>query len=88
MTTFHLLLLDAGEPRLPGAPSLSKSLVRLGSMLPGLRQGNEAQDMSSEEDDNDAVFAAKPPLAKAASISKVLDQTGPTCLCTGYMLLI
>ncbi len=67
---------------MPGAPSLSKSLGRLGSMLPGLRQGNEAQDMSSEEEeDDDAVSAAKPPLAKAASVSKVLDQTGPSCLC-------
>ncbi len=49
----------SGEPRLPGAPSLSKSLGRLGSMLPRRRPDNAAQDASDDECDADAAFALK-----------------------------
>lgn len=56
---------------MPGAPSLSKSLGRLGSMLPRRRPDNAAQDASDDECDADAAFLSKPPLAKTKSVSKV-----------------
>ena len=48
--------------------SLGKSLGRLGSMLPMRLSGNTEQ---AEADDDDAAFAAKPPLSRVSSTPKV-----------------
>lgn len=65
------IILVAGEPRLPGAASLGKSLGRLSSMLPRRRPDNAGQDASDEDCEDDGAFASQPPLAKTRSISKV-----------------
>ena len=64
-------LLLSGEPRLPGAASLSKSLGRLSSMLPRRRSDNAGQGASDDDCEDEAAFASKPPLSKTRSISKV-----------------
>lgn len=72
--------MTAGEPRLPGAASLSKSLVMLGSMLPRRNTDNTGQDAS---DDEDAAFAQKLPLARSSSMSKVCFFRAHKSLCLG-----
>ena len=66
---------DSGEQHLPGAPSLSKSLSRLGSMLPRRRPDTAGQDMPEDECEEDANSAPKSPLAKTKPLSKVLQSS-------------
>ena len=66
--SYTTLYVFAGEQKMHRTSSLGKSLGRLGSMLPLRLSGNTEH---AESDDDDAAFAAKPPLSRVSSAQKV-----------------